>query len=1456
MSKIDRGIREGNHLPGTERYTKPAEIKALAKFLKTGIETRDALLDLEKDNLATPKEDPRFIKTTELSKTFETIDGKRVEALDTGRIGLDKSSDLSLPEDSLKIERRGEPELSDVLDTINGDQGIELGKSRLDLTDTNKRLEELPGDYRSLGLSEEELKGPELYNRAETIQDKGAGNVSEYAESLISGGSLSSLPGATKEELEEKTRLSEDGSVGLEISKNNIEELPKKVIDGPEKKEIGLSDRVEKGPRNNDSFEGLTKKAELLDDPRKDLGLSEYKERGPKANDPGKLDKTRENLEKPKDLSLGTDSKKIKKPEDRNLSKDYEGLKGVKEVKNLDDFLEKIKGQKENKLSGKVEGLEDTRNINLSGDQEKIEVKEVSKLSGTQEKIQENKVTELSIESDKIQKGEDPKLREDFDSITEKKVSELSGEIEKIRGNEEVSGISEVREKLYDSRGNIELSKESVRIEQKGDPQLSREALTIETPDDHELSTDVLKTRENIISDLGQSRKELQDTRTAELSSRKIEIQEEEVSDLSGIKETLEGQKDSPLSDKIERIQGKTVDSLHNTIENLIGSEEVQLSDIKKEISGKEISGLSGILEDLFDSRGGQELSQERVNISDGFTPSLSDIDIVIQEPREKEVSLSDIQVKEPTEKEVNLSDTIIREPSEREVELSDIVVSEPSEKEVELSDILIQEPSETEVNLSDIIIQEPREIEVSLSDIQVKEPSEVEVSLSDIVIQEPTEKEVSLSDIQVKEPTEKEVNLSDTIIREPSEREVELSDIVVSEPSEKEVELSEITIKEPSAVEVGLSDIQIKEPTEKEVSLSDILKTTEENKYETLWEKKEGRPGELEGRDSQGKTESNFSSYTNASELDWLNLSPEDKNKLSEIKKELAGMGDWGEKVDMYLTNLLSGTIGNYVPESKTEAYKNLFQVTELPKNDPKGPDEKPKDISSLPSTSEKINDSSQVSLNGNQEGVPNYKLGEFNLLGGGLNISKYLRWTAENTIGKIGKGATKSRLITETLLLLTEARDLLEKNTQSRPFRLPGGANALSKFVSQGVSLKGVASTAASMFSDAKQNPYNRPKSKMFSSKVEPLEEWGAPGQTVLDNDADGSGDSGGFFKKLGKKIASNFTGNPDLQPEEKRNFKNDYLRINSVSDASSSKIGNEVSKLFLLTRGAFDKTNSDEFLKEAAKSYRITTPEKFTTTSQNKNYFTLDSNHVWEVVVKPYVGSLNGKKTWLPSFGEIDLENKKAFNITTNYASGWLPITGYELQSKKLTSKELPLFDGNFSYPVSMEMTNELRLTFADDSLKSIRRYFELASKTSVYMSNVHDNENWGDASKGKESVLSQCESDPTVVLEGRIHPALYKNVSFLISIFVLTPQLATIKKCDFLCVIKDFAFEYQGETDAAPTELAVTFSIVGENPFEAQDVPETVAYELNEPENSTPGFGDSVLNNLGGAVGSLF
>lgn len=219
--------------------------------------------------------------------------------------------------------------------------------------------------------------------------------------------------------------------------------------------------------------------------------------------------------------------------------------------------------------------------------------------------------------------------------------------------------------------------------------------------------------------------------------------------------------------------------------------------------------------------------------------------------------------------------------------------------------------------------------------------------------------------------------------------------------------------------------------------------------------------------------------------------------------------------------------------------------------------------------------------------------------------------------------------------------------------------------------------------------------------------------------------------------------------------------------------------------------------------------TTPGRFSTVTKGMyKAQTLDTNMYWEVLIYPFCCSTgkssNGGWSYLPSIREINVENKLMHNVTTNYGA-WAPISSFELQKSKLSTKSIPLFDGEIQVPSSLEYTNELRLTFVDDSWKSWKKYFEKCQKVSVCNSKPHTAAHY----VAMEPPLTEIDESMLIV-------AMYKNVAFQIDILVLNPQLNTLKKYTLLCVLKDFSEEYVGETESSGTDLVVTFSIVGENP----------------------------------------
>lgn len=273
----------------------------------------------------------------------------------------------------------------------------------------------------------------------------------------------------------------------------------------------------------------------------------------------------------------------------------------------------------------------------------------------------------------------------------------------------------------------------------------------------------------------------------------------------------------------------------------------------------------------------------------------------------------------------------------------------------------------------------------------------------------------------------------------------------------------------------------------------------------------------------------------------------------------------------------------------------------------------------------------------------------------------------------------------------------------------------------------------------------------------------------------------------------------------------------------------------------------------------SENITTVSKFGTTGLGNRFAqTLDSNACWEVIIEPFVHKeMNGGYSYLPAIQEINTLNLAEHGVNTGY-NRWIPISSFNLQKSKMISKQIPLFDGEFSVPLAAELTNDLTLTVFDDQYKSWRNYFQKCMDVSVYSSQIHD-ENYyktgynsstaqevtgdtfnlsnrdGDKVKSLKtsaisSIQSQIESNltdyngrwiPTAVDKSVECTALYKNITFRIKIYIMTQQYSTIKKFDLLCVLREFSEEFNGDTDSSPADLNLQFSIVGEDPDHYHD-----------------------------------
>lgn len=234
-------------------------------------------------------------------------------------------------------------------------------------------------------------------------------------------------------------------------------------------------------------------------------------------------------------------------------------------------------------------------------------------------------------------------------------------------------------------------------------------------------------------------------------------------------------------------------------------------------------------------------------------------------------------------------------------------------------------------------------------------------------------------------------------------------------------------------------------------------------------------------------------------------------------------------------------------------------------------------------------------------------------------------------------------------------------------------------------------------------------------------------------------------------------------------------------------------------------------EELQKILRESPYITTPGKFGNTNRNEyRSQTLSVTNYWEILIEPFVHEqLNGGFSYLPAIQEINLLNQKKHGVNTGYTS-WIPFTGFDITLSKLNTKSAGLYEGEIVYPISNELTNELRITIADDIYKSWNWYWKTVADVSVYSSVPHDKYYYQGTSTHYPIV-------PTFVDRTCHCVALYKNITFRIRIYVFTPQYSTIKSFDLLCVLKDWTSTYVGDVDSSGSaDISLSFSVVGENP----------------------------------------
>ena len=1152
--------------------------------------------------------------------------------------------------------------------------------------------------------------------------------------------------------------------------------------------------------RNSDSAEnhGLytEKTRENLYDPRKTELEKHREDIVNKKNilEPTLEDRREELTEEPKELkSLGTEKL---------------NLEGVRDVRNLYiNTKENLKvPEKDLELGKERESLIDNHNLEL--DLTRIDLEGFKDLSYKEQLEVDSKneldTTRISLEKT-IETSELSSYREDLKETLEE-LDKLEDHREKLNsGKDNLKELEDTKVKLRNPVDDAELSKTKVSLERTvEDKELEtyRENLrkTPEELDELENHKESLRSGEELKSlpedkiTLGGTVKVLE-----ELGNTKIDLEgteESEISTLEDYRENLSVEDNNSLEDTRVDLKG-TVEYEASELEdariNLTGTEESE----PKSLEDKRID-----LEDTKESEP-KALENERIDL---------------ENTEESEIStLEDYRENLSVEDNNSLEDTRIDLTGTKEAEMSEL--------EDYLDDL---------ENTKDYEASELEDARINLTGTKEFEPK----SLEDERINLEGTKEYESSSLE-----DERIDLKGTEEAEPES----LEDFIDKLEDTRDFELEDEKLELPETSGDGYEGYTPLGPEE-----LDSLGGNINNFYDSLLEVPEiadapRQSGDYtplgpEELDSLGGDLGNFyDSILEVPETDNENyLSPEEVEKIIENPEQQYN----------YKDKLPEVAKGNSAPRVETEGSYNYLSPEEVEKiiENPTYFYNQQKEIpdAQAPDGQEIYKYSENPELSSEQVEGPPMKLPKFGLES--LNLSNYLRWTAEKAVGWTGvHGEARQLLVNETLAGLVVARDELEKVTKSNRYRLPGNdGGLLGDLVSGGVS--GALDNLGDKLGDAVNsivgsksvdisNPLNRPDENKFkyngfeeantrstsSNASNPIKSQSVFSYDEIEllskitNEGAKKNSSSSFWKKAGSALKDMALGSSG--GERTYSFKNNYISGKGILITLEELCG---------ISSDTDDTNTVEGLYNVLKSSPfITTPDKFTSTGySNYNIQTLDTNAFWEIALEPYAGPENGDLNYLPGIHEINIRNIVMHGVNTAY-NKWIPFTSFDLQKSKMTSKTLSLYDGEISYPVSMEFTNELRITIADDQYKSWRRYFEECAKAAIYNSEGHTSDYY---------ILPPDEYSLTAIDTNNVCIAMYKNICFRCRIYVMTPQYSTIQKFDLLLVMKDFSEEYTGDIGDGAGDLTVSFSIVGENPNEGK-IPEVKVIQHKAPDNSS-------------------
>ena len=1220
--------------------------------------------------------------------------------------------------------------------------------------------------------------------------------------------------------------------------KNNFLELPVSTVPS-----LNVGDKIEKLEGEALDVEGEDKEIETLPNDTLTLeaktieGLETDALRVPDVEEDPSLSEHRENLSDHRDIELEGHRENLTDERETELGTFRDNLVDDREVE-LGDHRENLEDDRENELEDRREDLTDDREIKLEDHREDLIDDRKTKLSDFRDNLTDDRNTKLSD------------VREDLVDERENTLSDIRKDLI----TEDVEGLSDYRDDLTDEREN-KLS--DVRKDLTDDRENTLSDIREDLTDD----------RENELEDF-------LDTLTTEdvenLSDHREDLTDERENALSEIRKDLVDERETELSDVRKDLTTEDVEALSDYLEELTDDREFTLYDkvLKKETAEKINLGKNLIQDEPKVNEDGEEGPGGDDYLHTGWNEKLD---------KRSAITLTNIPEVD------SLSDELLKSEKNDTNKINVGRVSDYENSKYAAGGVYTgttwEKDTTDDKNHADFsglgsikVGVQPEGDKTNVRQYSDYENPDFKDDYTGNTWTEGEEGLTKLGSTKVKVGEEDgKINLGKNLVRDEEGspggddyvhtgwnekldgREIAVEGSKTEEGAttftvdKKNVSGDEVEPFNPSEDDLYTGNLGLEEHDKINVGpnlIKDEVKDGEEGPggddyVHTGWNE------ELDGRVVKHQVDQSTTSYDGSDEFinDLIEIL-ESRNdlqlyytnilKFAQNKNLKSG---WGSKVAALMSAYLSADdpSEDRLKEFEKQLFKTIFvEYQKTPKKEESESQEVEKlgtDVRKLDQAGKKeTSEVSKGSVEGpGQEGrkdvvlknesqyVTKYKLNW--AWQSCLDMSQYLRWVAEKaTFGS--HGSLRAMLLDTTLMTLVATRNVAERLSGANRDRLPGGNNVLGSVVgmTQG-NLVENAKAAARKIAKAgikalnpdpnnlvdKTYPLNRPDDKWYETKD--FQSGNKRSETV-----NGDQGGGGLLKSIGKAIAGEVKGLIGIGGDRDYNFAEHYTSSNAI-----------ITTLYELC-GATSASSVEELRTAIESSPVMSSASKVTTNSfnaKNGKVTTLDDNSNWEILLFPLVDSvLNGGKSYLPSVREINAINSKQFGLLTAYDL-WIPITSFELSKSKMVSKTLQLYNGEISYPVGMEYTNELRLTIADDQYKSWRRYFEMCADCAIYNSTLHNKEYYKEMNAFGQVKLEDVEKNykgdniETKIDKTFICPAPYKNITFRCLIYCMTPQKETINKYDLLVVMKDFSEERTGDIEAGGSDLTVSFSIVGEH-----------------------------------------